>query len=370
MNKIKILFITDTYAIGGAEIYLIRLVKGLDKNLYDISLLHYDNKELEYFHDQLASQKIKIIKIKKESPFKKIKEIYDTIKENDIIHLNFLNPNRCKTILFLSYLFPSKKFIGTLHLSMPIESNYPLKPQIYRVLLSILFKQLDKMICVSKQNKEFFCEHYWYDKERCHVIYNGVEIEKYKVNIDKKQKKEELGLNEKDIVFITLARICQQKGQKYLIEALPEVVKKYPKAKFLLVGNGEMKTEIEEIINKRNLNDNVKILGFRTDIAELLNISDCMILPSIREGFPFIILEAMAAGVPAIATAVNGVPEAIEDGVNGYLINPKDSNMIKEKVNHVLENKDILKSMREKCLIKIKQFSYEEMILQTQNILK
>lgn len=368
MKKKNIVFFTDAICVGGAEIYLVRLLKGLDKNKYEITLLFYDFDDQHFFEGELQSEHIEIIRIPKRNSLNALKLLYNYFKKSDYIHFNFLNPNRCKLPLLLSFLFPRKKLVGTLHLSMPILSHYPLKPQIMRVLLSLLYKNISIMICVSEENKNFFCKYYWFDKNKCVVIYNGIDAEKYQITIDKNSKRKELGLSQDDVVFITIARLCEQKGHIYLIEAIRKIIPEFPEAKFLFVGDGELRDFIQSKIKAYNLQNNVLIIGFRNDIPELLQISDCMVLSSIWEGFPYVVIEAMAAGVPVIAPAVNGVPEAVENGSTGFLIPPRDSEILQEKISIVLKDKNTSKNFSSNARSKVRQFTYEKMIRETEEI--
>lgn len=122
----------------------------------------------------------------------------------------------------------------------------------------------------------------------------------------------------------TVGRLVPVKGHTYLIKAIQKVVKVIPEAKFLFVGDGELKSKLSEEIKSYDLQRNIFLLGARSDIATILSCINVFLLPSLNEGFGMVLIEAMAARKPVIATNVGGVPEVIINGTTGILVPPED----------------------------------------------
>jgi glycosyltransferase involved in cell wall biosynthesis len=119
---------------------------------------------------------------------------------------------------------------------------------------------------------------------------------------------------------------------------MPEIIKKFPTVSLLIAGDGPLKDTLIEETKHLGVQNNVYFLGMRHDTAELLKLFDLYVLPSIWEGLPMIILEAMAAGCPIIATDVGGVGAAVRDGVNGILIHPEEIHTLGQKVVQLLDD--------------------------------
>ena len=147
---------------------------------------------------------------------------------------------------------------------------------------------------------------------------------------EKIRTRKDLDINEKDIVCTYIAELNKNKNQILLINAIKELKKKIPNIKLLLIGKGNLFELYEKIIKENNLEENIKLLGYRDDINELLSITDIYLASSLREGLPVNIMEAMYKGIPVIATDNRGHREIIENNKTGFIINNQEE--LKEKV--------------------------------------
>ena len=132
-------------------------------------------------------------------------------------------------------------------------------------------------------------------------------------------------------VYGTVARFGLYKGHNYLIKAFETVKKQIPSAYLILVGDGPLREEIQQQVTNSNLDDSVCFLGRRDDVPKLLRAMDAFVLPSVgSEGMPLVILEAMAAGAPCIASSLSGIPEVINSSDVGFLVPPRDEKALAE----------------------------------------
>ena len=175
-------------------------------------------------------------------------------------------------------------------------------------------------------------------------VSNAVDIRRYNLtNFDPYNFKKELGiLNGKTIITI-IGHVSEVKGHKYFLELIAGIKDNYPDILGLIVGedkspNKEYQKKMDSYVKELCIEDYVKFLGFRKDIPEILAITDILVQPSLEEGLPLTILEAMAAGKAIITTPVGGVPEVIKDNETGLLVPIKDSKRLIEKVKLLLEN--------------------------------
>ena len=154
-------------------------------------------------------------------------------------------------------------------------------------------------------------------------------------NLDKKNK----------IIFI--GQLTYLKGVQYLIKSVAELKKQYSDINLTIIGDGDYKKDLQDLIKKKNLQDRCFFKG-SVDQSEIINEMEnslVLVLPSLTEGLPRVIIEAMACGLPVIGTKVGGIPELIADNENGFLISPKNSDELEEKIKYFLENKEKAMSM-------------------------
>jgi glycosyltransferase involved in cell wall biosynthesis len=160
------------------------------------------------------------------------------------------------------------------------------------------------------------------------TVPNGIEGARYDQPVDEAAERAALGIPATAPVLGFASRLVEQKGLIYLLRALPAVLQVHPDLTLLVAGEGDHEDdqldELERTARELGVEGAVRFLGVRLDIPALLKVFDLHVLPSLWEGLPMIILEAMAAGCPTVATAVGGVPAALEDGVDGALVPPRD----------------------------------------------
>ncbi|MFQ5640276.1 MAG: glycosyltransferase [bacterium] len=195
----------------------------------------------------------------------------------------------------------------------------------------------DKVISVSHATAKWLVEKRGVSKQKVMVIPYGVNLELFHEGGNEALRKS-LGVSEKETLIGVVARLHPQKGHRYLIEAAESLVRDFPALKFAFVGDGELRTELEQRIKAAKLEKHFLFLGFRNDVKDLLRTFDIFVLPSLYEGLPNVILEAMASGLPVVATAVDGTPELIEDDVTGYLVPPKDPAALATKISALLKD--------------------------------
>jgi glycosyltransferase involved in cell wall biosynthesis len=145
-----------------------------------------------------------------------------------------------------------------------------------------------------------------------------------------------------------VARMRPVKGHTFFLEAAARVSREIQDARFILVGDGPLRHEIEDRIARLGISDRVHLLGERSDASQLVASFDLAVLASLHEGLPNAVMEAMAAGVPVVATAVGGTRELIVDGETGYLVPPADVLALGERISFALQNEEISSAIAER----------------------
>lgn len=242
-------------------------------------------------------------------------------------------------------------------------------PQITKLFIlleKIAAKFTDKIISLTDSETYDYLKFKVAPQEKFLTIHDGIEIERF-VNprVNKTQAKacgyKELGIQGSPVV-ISVARLVPIKGHKYLIDAASKVVESFPDTKFLLVGDGPLRIELEQKAKSLGLAKNVFFLGDRDDIPELLAISDVFALASLNEGMGIAIVEAMASGLPVVATNVGGIPDIVKNGVTGLLVPPKDSEILSIALLKLLKERKLAECMGKEGKKRASLYSVEKMV--------
>jgi glycosyltransferase involved in cell wall biosynthesis len=212
-----------------------------------------------------------------------------------------------------------------------------------------LMKRSDALIAVSKYTVNELTELYGINKNKIYVIYNGVDIERFKPRSNWIELRRELGLDPDKKVVLFVGRLYHRKGLETLLKSVPLVLKEFSNVKFVISGTGFKQKEesLRNLAKELDIEDHVTFLGYVPDnkLPLLYSASDIFVLPAIYENFPFAILEAQATGLPVISTNVGGIPEFLVDNENGFVIEPRDPIQLTQKVLTLLQNQRLAKEM-------------------------
>lgn len=244
-----------------------------------------------------------------------------------------------------------RKALHTLH-NIPEKEFGSLKR---RVMRSLYRSGNYVPVAISERNRELTASYYGLPVDRVEMVVNPVDVEKFS---DANPKP----WGERSWDFVHVARFGTQKNHKGLIEAVYRVVngvgvEPRPGLRIALVGGGPLEHEIRVLVDELGLKENVEFLGTRDDVAGILHDSRCFILPSEYEGLPMSILEAMAAGLPVLATAVGGIPDVVEDGITGKLVPVGDTVALAEAMVLMMTGEPGLASMSSAS--KVRAMSYD-----------
>ncbi|MCK5267152.1 MAG: glycosyltransferase [Spirochaetes bacterium] len=222
----------------------------------------------------------------------------------------------------------------------------------------------DKITTVSKDLKNSIVSCFGISQEKIMTIINGVDIKKFKPDMNIREiKRKELNLQKNDFVIGTVGRLVSLKDHKTLLYAAEKLIKTHLAIKFILIGDGPMRAELESLANTLRINDRVQFLGERTDVPDLLNAMDLFILTSLSEGLSNTILEAMSTGIAIVATKVGGNSEIVVDGKTGILIPSGDPKNTAQVICELFLNRVLTKQMGQAARRYVEEkFSLEGMV--------
>jgi glycosyltransferase involved in cell wall biosynthesis len=228
---------------------------------------------------------------------------------------------------------------------LPFSQPGGLKNRLHRLAYRLARRWASGYVAVSAEVKQAMLRTLGLSENDVTVICNGVDVDRYARGVDREQVRCGLGLSAQDSLAITVATLKAQKGHRYLIEAAAKVVRQHPDTHFLLVGDGELRAELEAHTRALGLADRIHFLGSRRDVSELLAASDVFILPSLWEGLSMALLEAMAAAKPIVATAVSGTEQTMVHGQTGLLVPPSDAPALAQAIHALLSDPERARSL-------------------------
>jgi glycosyltransferase involved in cell wall biosynthesis len=227
----------------------------------------------------------------------------------------------------------------------------------------------DGIITNTNTIKEYYDSFLPVGKDFVKVVFNGVE--EIPDNIEAFDYSKYLPKEEKNpVIILSTGRLARQKGFKFLIDAAKKIIDSHPNVYFFLAGQGKLETYLKNQIQIAGIEKNFILLGFFDDIHPLLKTADIFVFPSLYEGMPNSILEAMAHGLPVISTNVNGVKELISEGINGYTVEPGTSTTIYKALDHLLNNRENIKEIGENARdFVLKNFAVDRMVTNLNNLI-
>lgn len=340
MRKINILHIVEDLNIGGVEELVRIIVTGLDREKYNIHICCIEEGGQTAQELMAAGIKVDILGLKSYHNLFNILKLVKYIKERkiDIIHTHMYFASSFGRIAAI--LAKTPILISTSY------SNYFEYKRRNILMEYFLANFTDRIIAASNSIKEFTVKQQKISPDKFTVIYDCASSDKFSKNIDSISIKKDLGIELDYSVVGCVARLDVVKGIAYLIQAASEVLRRIPKVKFLIVGDGLLRKELEELSINLGIKDKIIFAGSRRDIPEMLSVMDIFVLPSaLREGCPLAILEAMAMSKPVIASRLGGIPEEVQDEKSGILVPPKDSLALAEAIQKLLSDKNLAKDM-------------------------
>lgn len=334
----NVLIFTDTPQVGGAELQMFLLAKFLDRKKFNPIIACGKSPKLDQWCENFTKEGIEVVRLNflhKHNPSQYF-ELKKLIKKRkiDLLHVNVWNPASGRYALALSKKIPT---ITTEH--DPFALGWP-KSAIKKSQL----KNVRKIVTVSENNKKLLREIHPEEKKKVAIIHNGIDITWWQsqnlrfTDDDKTDLRREIfqtkGADETCI--LSIAELHERKGLRFLIEAFANLHAKNPKIKLGIVGEGPERSNLEAQIKELKMEDHIKLNGRKKEIPQILKAADIFVLPSRREAFGLVILEAMISKLPVIASRTGGIPEIIESGKNGFLTEPEDSASLEKFMKNLI----------------------------------
>ncbi|MET3193252.1 glycosyltransferase family 4 protein [Bacillus sp. OAE603] len=292
---------------------------------------------------------------------KAFKELLRIQAENnyDIVHVH--TPIASLYGRLLKVKFPKLKTIYTVHGFHFYKGAPIVNWGIYYPIEKIMANLTDTMITMNSEDYERARKFKVKNTQKINGV--GVDLKTYNLELfDKNEARKKLNLAKDDFVILMIAELNQNKNHKQMVNALDILKKRGINVKVICAGDGPLMEDLNKDITNRKLNENIRFLGNRRDINELIIACDIGILTSFREGLPRNIMELMACEKPVIGTNIRGIRDLINDSFNGYLVNVNDSTETAKKIEVLFKNRELLESMGSNAYKFIKDYDVDNVI--------
>ncbi|MEM9809039.1 MAG: glycosyltransferase family 4 protein [Cyanobacteria bacterium P01_D01_bin.56] len=222
------------------------------------------------------------------------------------------------------------------------------KPPLYQSVADTLLSPLTtKALAVSTQVYDFMHAVRKERRNKLETLIIGIPLDEFQAPPQQQVQatRSQLNIAPAEPVICTIGRLDAQKGQTHLLRAAPKILQTFPKARFLIVGDGPDLRKLQSLVKTEGITERVTFTGLRRDIPALLSLSDVVAIPSIFEGGPLTLLEAMNLAKPIVGTPVGFMPDLIEDGKSGFLVPCRNASQLAEKIIFLLQHPQVAKTM-------------------------
>jgi len=367
VNSCRIIHLITDLSTGGAQTALLRFLSAIDRNLYNPTVVCFDNGN-SFIAKEINKLNIPVIDL----------GMTHKGRIDVFFRFNRLLQNERPVVLH-TWLFHANligRLMGRLN-KVPIIISSRRNINIggkWRELLKRLTSGLDdKVIAVCEAVRKAEIESSNVPSEKAVTIHNGIDPIAFISVSDEAalEIRNSFEIPDDALLLGAIGRLHPSKGFNDLISALAYIKAKTNSVRLIIVGEGELRGSLELQIINHNLSGTIKFAGLRNDIPELMSALDIFVSSSLWEGLPNVVLEAMVAGKPVVATSVGGTPEVVVDGETGLLVPPRNPEALARAIFRLLKNPELGSRMgragKERVL---KQFSIQRMVTKTQQLYK
>jgi glycosyltransferase involved in cell wall biosynthesis len=332
-KPIRIVHIMPQIGVGGAERQLYELITHTDPALVQHEVLYYSDSHDEVMLGRYRSGGVNFSRVPRNTkhPIRFLRELSMAIRkaQPDIVHCWLVSAN------FWGRLAAIRA--GVKHIIVAWRSCYIWKPLGMKICEKLTTNR------VHHTANSFACANYIAERlgvssERFTVIYNGIDLDKYGINADRRQIFSGISIPDRTKIVTMVGRLDAKKNYPMLLRVAQKAKLKGHPVHFLIVGGGHMRDEFIELAVQLDVIDIVHFIGIRIDIPQILAASDIFLFTTNLEGFPNVLLEAMATGMPIISTNFAGADELVQNGITGLIVPCDDSNAAYECLHSYIDN--------------------------------
>ncbi len=368
-RRLRVLEMIDKPFLGGGQMHLLALAGSLDKNLFDVTVASMAGGPLET-EARKGGLPFLPVPLRKRLSGESIREIARLLRQNDI---DILHTHGGVAGLFgrrAAAKAGTPVVVHTLHGIHYLHYRNPVLKYLLVQDERRLARRTDAVIFVSEADYDRGERWRLVPKSRMRLIRNGVAPDPG-ADPESLRRRDELraALKLAPPVVGAISRLHRQKGVVHLLGAAPDILRRWPEAKIVVVGGGPLERDVRRLAAREGLDRHILILGERPDARDLLSLFDVFVLPSLWEGLPLVLIEAASLGKPIVASAIDGVREVLRDGETGLLVPPAKPAELAAAVVRLLEDRDLAAKLGAAARREIPpRFTLGRMVGDTQNL--
>jgi len=369
-TKIKVVQVIADSDLGGGPNHVLSILRNLDKDKFECSLICPGGR-LSIKAKEIPAVDVYNVPMNSRFDLKAffaIKEALHKIQAGGYPFTPMVAHFHGARAGFLGRII-MPRHMATVYTEHSIDENYhladPIREWMQKKLLARLNENTNLVIAVSSSVKRYLIENELAPEQRTVVIPNGIDFEEFAKRRSIRAKIHDT--SHRTPIVGSIGSLNRQKGFRYLIEAMPEILKHYPLLTLEIIGKGPEKEKLEELVKERELTHHVAFLGEKTDILDYLEHWSVFVLPSVSETFGIVLLEAMHSGLPIVASKVGGITDLIEHEKNGLLVEPKSSKAIAHSVLKLLDDQGLAAKIKKHGLSRVEDFDWQHIIKRIEN---
>lgn len=369
MQKINLLFVIIQMGLGGSERLVLNIIKNLNRKLFSPSLAWFFGDTVI---DEFEELKIPLFYVPKTKrfDFKTMQHFSAILAENNI---HVVNAHHFMSMVYAFYgckIKKQAKLVYTEHSEWEVQA---IRTR-WQLIGTVLLRYTDRTVGVSQPITDCLQKKFFIPKAKVETIRNGVDNQFFSVRQNENILRNEFRISPGEKTIGIVANLKRVKNHLFLLKAFHELTAEFDNAKLLIIGQGfkddpeNTEIEIKNFIETNNLGDKVLMLGYRSDIKQLLSIMDIFCLVSKMEGLPLSLIEAMAYGLPVLGSDVPGIKDVIKHGVNGYLIPQNDTEALKNALLHLMIKDSLRERMGKQSKLLADSYSMGSCIKEYENL--
>lgn len=338
-SPLSVLYLIDSLGPGGAERLLADYLPRLARLGIEPTVVAMQDREGNPIAAEIEAAGVPVTnlgirRLREPGALRRVTEVIERTAP-DLVHTQLEFSNILGTLAAHRLGVPT---VATIH-TIDRPRRWSRDAARYRLMAWILKSRGARVISVSRSARDHFIGRSNARRDQVVTLHNGIELSRFSSGgANRKAARAELGIAADASVAMTVAVLRPEKGIADMVDALPAVVPSHPSTRYVVVGHGSQRPTLERIVASLGLEDRVLFTGARSDIPQLLAAADVFVLPSHTEALPTVLIEAMAAGLPVVATEVGGIPEMVDRGVSALLVPPHSPAMLADAVGRLFSS--------------------------------
>jgi glycosyltransferase involved in cell wall biosynthesis len=367
MGKIKVLELIDGGFLGGGQTNILSILRNIDRTRFDISVAAkggggFEHEVAKY---NVPFYPLNLPKILRHRYLDTLQKVQDS-ETFDIIH------SHGGVGGFYGRLMkkhnPNIRSVHTIHGIHYLNIDSFLMKNASKSIEQYLVQFTDKTICVSHSDYTTAISNRIADESKTVVIQNGIDISKYMNEGKNSAIMDELGLTKENFIIGNVSRFDVQKNQKLIIQSSYYLVKKYPEMRFVMVGDGKLLKQMKQYAKESNLSDVVIFAGEKENLHDYYSIFDVFVLPSLWEGMPYALLEAMASKIPVICSNIPNHLEIIKNNYSALTVNPHLMDDLFHKISLLYQNEELRCKLFVNAYNEVQKYDEKEMTKKIEDV--